>query len=313
MRFLTALVIGVSVSACGGEPANGAPPMVPAGQTVELTEHVYVIPDNRVSLVPNVGIVVGDESVLVIDTGMGPANAETVLAEVRKITALPIRYLVSTHFHPEHYFGAQSFPEETIIVISSAQHRDLENKGEEYRAWFTDMFGDNVSHLLAPVEIVPPDVTFERKAEFDLGGLPVELHYFGHAAHTGGDTVIYLPEQKVMFAGGLTPNRFFAIFPDEDSSLNGWVASLDELEKFDVTHIVPGHGEVADANLVANVRDYLLELKEAALSLKAEGVALADAQEEIAPEFESKYEDWDEPMWIRNAIGIIYAEANSTR
>lgn len=309
MRLITALIIGLGVSACGGGDADGAPPMVVGGQTAKLTDGVYVIPDNRVALVPNVGIVVGEEGVLVIDTGMGPANAETVLAEVRKITQLPIRYLVSTHFHPEHYFGAQSFPEETIIVISTAQQRDLDMKGEAYRAWFVDMFADDVADLLAPVEIVPPDVTFETQAGFDLGGLPVELHYLGHAAHTGGDTIVYLPEQQVLFAGGLTPNRFFPIFPDADSSVDGWLASLEELEQFDVAHIVPGHGEVGDAGLVAGVKNYLLELKEGALELKADGVSLEDAQDALAPEFERDYEDWEEPMWIRNAIGIIYAEA----
>lgn len=309
VRVTAAIILGVAVSACGGGPANGAPPMVVGGQTIKLTGHVYVIADRRVSLVPNVGIVVGDKGVLVIDTGMGPANAEIVLAEVRKITDLPIQFLVSTHFHPEHYFGAQSFPEDTIIIVSTAERRDLDNKGEAYREWFVDMFADDVADLLAPVIIVPPDITFETRAEFDLGNFPVELYHFGYAAHTTGDTVVYLPGEKVLFAGGLTPNRFFPILPDEDSSVDGWLASLDELATFDITHLVPGHGEVGDRDLIANVRNYLIELKDAALALKADGVTLADAQAKLAPVFESEHPDWGEPFWINNAIAEIYAEA----
>ena len=87
-----------------------AGPMVQPGTTEQVSEQVYVIPDGRVGLVPNVGIIIGSEAVLVVDTGMGPSNAERVLAEVRKLTQLPIRYLAITHFHPEHGMGAQSFP-----------------------------------------------------------------------------------------------------------------------------------------------------------------------------------------------------------
>ena len=284
--------------------------MVVGGQTVEIAAHVYVIPDRRVPLVPNVGIVVGATAVLVIDTGMGPANAKIVLDEVRKITDLPIRYLVCTHFHPEHNFGAQSFPEDTIIIYSTAEYRDLKNKGEAYREWFVDMFADDVSGLLAPVKLIPPDVTFETKAEFDLGDLPVELHYLGYAAHTGGDTVIYLPDQKVLFAGGLTPNGFFPIFPDGDSSTAGWIASLNQLETFDVAYIVPGHGDVAGPGLIDTVRNYLEELTHAALMLKSDGVPLSDAQAELAPRFEREF-GWDDPFWINNAVEIIYTEADS--
>ena len=248
---------------------------------------------------------------LVVDTGMGPVNADIVLDEVRKITDLPIKYLVCTHFHPEHNFGAQSFPEKTIIVYSSAQHRDLRKKGEAYRKWFADMFGDEVAVLLAPVKITPPDVTFERKAELDLGNLPVELHHFGYAAHTGGDTVVYLPDQKVIFSGGLTPNRFFPIFPDEDASTAGWIASLEQLEKFDAVHVVPGHGDVGDPDLIASVKTYLVQLSDASLTLKSAGVSLAEAQAQLSPRFEREYGEWDDPNWINNAIEIIYAEADS--
>ena len=283
--------------------------MVPAGKTIQIADGVYVIPDQRISLVPNVGIIVGAAGVLVVDTGMGPANAEIVLSEVRKITDKPIRYLVSTHFHPEHIFGAQAFPDDTVIIYATAQYEDLKNKGAMYRDWFIDMFGDDVRALLEPVELIPPDVTFERKAIIELGDRMVELHFLGYPAHTGGDTVIYLPDTKIIFTGGLTPNRFFPIMPDADSSGNGWITSLDRLQQFDIETVVPGHGEIADRQLIAQVKEYLTSLRARVEELMVSDQSLEQIQAALKPEFEAKYPDWDEADWITFAVERFYTES----
>lgn len=306
----------VSVFILGGFAsvvAGAAPPMLVRGATIEVADQVYVIPDQRVSLVPNVGIIVGSESVMVVDSGMGPANAEIVREEVRRLSDLPIRYFVSTHFHPEHYFGAQSFPKETVILSSIRQHRDLREKGESYIELFLELFGEDVRELLEPVRLMSPDITFAREARIDLGEFPVELHHFGRAAHTRGDTVVYLPERRLVFAGGLTPNRFFPIFADADSSVTGWLESLDRLEQLGFDRIVPGHGEVADKSLIATVREYLRQVHEGAARLKAEGVTLTDAQTELSARFQAQYDDWDEANWIAAAVEIVYAEADAAR
>lgn len=288
---------------------NAAPPMISAGKTIQAADGVYVIPDGGVPLVPNVGIVVGEESVLVVDTGMGPANAEIVLAEVRKISDLPIRYLVTTHFHPEHNYGAQSFPDETILIYSIAQHEDLQRKGETYRNWFIEMFGDDVRKLLEPVELVPPDVTFLRQARLDLGNLPVQLLYFGHAAHTGGDTVIFLPGKKLAFVGGLAPGGLFPILADEDSSVRGWLATLNLLSELGAEIIVPDHGEIGDTGLIEEVEDYFTAIQSQALELRSQRVELASAQEALSAKFAERYPNWGEPHWIANAVERVYAEA----
>jgi glyoxylase-like metal-dependent hydrolase (beta-lactamase superfamily II) len=219
---------------------------------------------------------------------------------------------VSTHFHPEHNFGAQAFPPESLLIYSIAQHRDLRNKGERYREWFVEMFGDDVRAYLEPVELVPPDVTFERLAAFDLGDLPVELHHFGSAAHTGGDTVVFLPQQKIAFVGGLVPNGFFPIFPDEDSSVAGWIASLDSLEQLGAETIVPGHGPVGKAALIDTVREYLVSVQSRASELYSDGTPLASAQDMLFDEFTQEYPDWEEAHWVRSAVERAYAEAART-
>ena len=310
-RCLCAVVMRVCASllVLWASTAGAAAPMVAAGKTVQIAERVYVIPDQRVSLVPNVGIIVGAYGVLVVDTGMGPANAEIVLAEVRKITDKPIRYLVSTHFHPEHNFGAQAFPDDTVLIYATAQHEDLKNKGAMYLNWFIDMFGDDVRALLEPVELVPPDVTFERKAEINLGDVSIELHHLGEPAHTGGDTVIYLPDAKIVFTGGLTPNRFFPIMPDADSSGAGWIASLERLQQFDIETVVPGHGEIADRLLIAQVKDYLTSLRDRVEELKSADQSMEQIQAALKPEFEAKYPDWEETDWIMFAVERFYSES----
>lgn len=286
-------------------------PMLPVGKTLQITDHVYVIPDERVRLVPNVGIIVGDNGVLVVDTGMGPANAEIVLGEVRKITNKPIRYLVSTHFHPEHIFGAQAFPEETVIIYASSQYDDLKLKGRKYLDWFIEMFGDDVRDLLKPVNIIPPDITFERKAKIDLGNMPIELLHYGKPAHTTGDTLVYLPKAKVLFIGGLAPNRFFPIMPDPDSSGNGWIKSLDEIEQLDVDFVVPGHGEIGDRQLIRNVKNYLIDIRSRVLQLKAENKSIEQIQKILLPEFAAKYPDWEDSYWINNTVENFYLESKN--
>lgn len=290
-------------------PALAVPPMVPAGKTVAIGDRVYMIPDGGVPLVPNVGVVIGDDGVLVVDTGMGPANAKTVLAEVRELTSLPIRYLVTTHFHPEHNYGAQAFPDDAILVYAMAQHRDLRKKGEAYRTWFIEMFGEDVRELLEPVELREPDVTFMTRAELNLGGLRAELHYFGQPAHTGGDTIVYLPKQKIAFVGDLVPNGSFPILPDADSSIRGWIETLDFLAALGAQTIVPSHGPLGQPELIRPVREYLEAIVARSGELQAEGVPLATAQDRLFEEFTRRYPGWGEPNWIRNAVERAYAEA----
>jgi glyoxylase-like metal-dependent hydrolase (beta-lactamase superfamily II) len=290
------------------QPIPAAVPMLPVGKTIQIAERVFVIPDQRVPLVPNVGIIVGDDGVLVVDTGMGPANAAIVLDEVRKITDKPVRYLVSTHFHPEHNFGAQAFPEETVIIYATAQHQDLINKGRRYLDWFVEMFGDDVRGLLEPVELIAPDITFASKAEINLGGLRVELLHFGKPAHTNGDTLVYLPAAKILFAGGLVPVRFFPILPDADSSGRGWIESLEAMEQLEIDTVVPGHGEPSDRRQIQAVRAYLSSLESRVAQLRAENQSLEQIQAALAPEFEAKYPDWEDSYWIKSAVQIFYAE-----
>src|SRR5205823_14413961 len=98
-----------------------APPYVQSGKTMKVTEHVWVIPDGRVNLVPNIGIVQGRKAVLVVDSGMGPQNGKVTLAEVRKLNPNAPLYLTTTHFHHGHVSGSHAFTKSGVLLRQAVQ------------------------------------------------------------------------------------------------------------------------------------------------------------------------------------------------
>jgi glyoxylase-like metal-dependent hydrolase (beta-lactamase superfamily II) len=282
------------------------PPLVPEGATEEVGERVYVIPDQRIEFVPNAGIVVGDRATLVIDTAMGPRNGERILKEARRLGGDRKLLLTTTHFHPEHAFGAQSFGGATY-VCNSAQAEEMAAKGPEYIEMFS-AFGPGLADLLADVELVAPDIAYAgERADLDLGGIRAQLIAIGRA-HTLGDQVVFLPEQRILFAGDLVEDRFLPIFPDADASGARWLAALDRLDALTPRVVVGGHGSVRGPELIAALRDYLVTVRDRVSALDAEGRALAAIEEALEAELSERHAGWDNQMWIKSAVDSFHAE-----
>ena len=138
-------VIRVAAFACAGASHRcGGPGRPPAqqwhvplqkeGATVKLSEHVYLIPDFKVGMVPNVGIIVGQRATLVVDPGMGMQNGQVVLREVQKVSKGSEIYIVNTHFHPEHTTGEVAFPPSAKVLRAAAQQQDVEEMGMKWVA-----------------------------------------------------------------------------------------------------------------------------------------------------------------------------------
>jgi len=285
--------------------AQVKPPLVAAGHTKQIAEDVYVIPDQRINVIPNIGIIVGRDGVLVVDTGMGPRNAETVLGEVRKITSKPVAYLTITHFHPEHGMGAQAFPASTIVIYPTAQKTELLEKGPAMMKQFSGV-SPEIADLLKPVRLRMPNVTFSEQAEVDLGNFSVQLLHW-NAAHTRGDNFVFLPKQRIVFGGDVVINRFFPIMADSDSSGANWIETLDHLQNLKPAIVVPGHGEVGDVGLITAMRDYFVLVRDRVRDMKSQGSTLADVESKVGPEVRAKYKDWENPEWIKNAIDDFYS------
>lgn len=286
--------------------AKAQAPIVQEGGVTPVAQNVHIIPDGRVNLVPNIGIVIGERGILVVDTGMGPANAERVLRAVRKVSDKKILFLTVTHFHPEHGMGAQAFPAETTIIYPKAQKEELDEKSQAIIQMFKG-FSPEIAALLKDVRIVSPQVVFQHEAELELGNLPVQLLHVG-PAHTRGDEVVFLPVQKILICGDLVVNRFFPIMPDSDSNGSHWIEVLDRLVKLSPAIVVPGHGAVGDARLIAATKEYLLYVRGRVRELRGKGKTLAEAESVLDPEVRSRYKDWDNPEWIKRAIDNFYDE-----
>src|SRR6202790_2229262 len=114
-----------------GHNQTQPPPLVQANKTMKVSDHVYAIPDGRVNLVPNIGIIVGTRATLVVDAGMGPRNGQTVLRELAKVNKNTDLYFTTTHFHPEHVTGVQAFPANTRIIRPEVQQEEVDRKQPE--------------------------------------------------------------------------------------------------------------------------------------------------------------------------------------
>ena len=310
-------VLWASATAIAHEPQETAPlghnqtqptPLVQENKTVRVSEHVYAIPDGRVNLVPNIGIVVGTRATLVVDAGMGSRNGQVVLRELTKVSKNTQLYLTTTHFHPEHVTGAQAFPASTIVIRPEVQQEEVDRKQPEFIRNFSRRTPE-IRALLQDVKPRAPDIVFDREVKLDLGGVTARLFWLG-PAHTRGDSFIFIEEDGVLFTGDAVVNRFFPIFPDADASGKNWLAILNQLAALQPRKIVPGHGEVGDAALVDTERIFLKEVQSRVVELKAQGKTSEEAAQLLSVEFRAKYSDWDNPGWISDAVRRFYAESN---
>jgi glyoxylase-like metal-dependent hydrolase (beta-lactamase superfamily II) len=279
-------------------------PAVPDVQPQQIADGVYVIPDQRIDLVPNVGYVVGENAVLVVDTGMGVANAKRVLERARELADGKPLFLTLTHFHPEHGFGAQVFRDAATIVYNESQREELKAKFGEFVEMFSG-FSPEIAEILSDVELTEPHETYAERHRLNLGGVVVELESVG-PAHTRGDQLVWLPEQQVLFAGDLVENRFFPILPDADAHGSEWIDLLERMERMEPATVVPGHGAVGDVGLVREVREYLEWIRALVRENREKD---ADAlKAELEPKVLERYSDWDNPIWIGFAIESFRGE-----
>lgn len=283
------------------------PPYVQTSKTVRVTEHIWVIPDGRVALVPNIGIVVGNKATLVIDAGLGIRNGQATLEEARKVSRNAITYLASTHFHPEHTTGFQVFPAQNQLVRAAVQQQEVVASIQEYIDLFRKMSPVH-AELLKGVRPRLPDITFERDVEVDLGGITARLFTLG-PAHTLGDTFVLIKEEGVLFCGDVVTNRFYPIFPDMKSDGNNWISVTAQLAAMNPRIVIPGHGEVGDGLLITRESTLLRDLRTRTARLKREGKTVEAAVQLLIVEMRAAYPQWEAPDYLANGIRRFYADA----
>jgi glyoxylase-like metal-dependent hydrolase (beta-lactamase superfamily II) len=278
------------------------PPIIDVSGMREIASGVYVIPDRRVPLVPNIGVVLGDEAALVIDAGMGPQNGAAVFEAAKRVAGGRRLVLTVTHFHPEHGFGAQAFKGKAHIFYNAAQRDELAGKGEGYLNMFRGL-GPGVAAALEGTTLVMPDDTYAGSSTtLDLGGRSVELRTWG-LAHTRGDQVAWLPAERILFTGDLAEERIFPIFPwfpPDDADLDGacWAAILGELEGWQPGIVVPGHGDVGGVEILVAVRTYMLDLSQRVAKRRKADESADEIVASLGPVIRAEHPDWSSPEWI---------------
>ncbi|HMO46490.1 MAG TPA: MBL fold metallo-hydrolase [Rubrivivax sp.] len=202
----------------------------------KLSEHAYAYTAEGD---PNTGIVVGDDAVMVIDTQATPAMAQDVIRRIREVTDKPIKYVVLSHYHAVRVLGASAYQPEHVIASEDTLSL-IKERGEQDKASEIGRF----PRLFRNVETVPagltwPTLTFAGRMTLWLGKLEVQLIQLGRG-HTKGDTVVWLPQDKVLFSGDLV--EFDATPYAGDAYFQDWPQTLDNIAALQPQALVPGRG-----------------------------------------------------------------------
>jgi glyoxylase-like metal-dependent hydrolase (beta-lactamase superfamily II) len=300
--LLRAILAAVLVAA---QPPS-TDPLIRDSAISKVSDHVHVISDLNVGLVPNVGIIVGAKATLVVDTGLGPRNGETVRRVANGLSTNGDVYVVSTHFHPEHALGESAFPSSAKIIRATAQQKDIDEFGLTLAKTFASR-SPLVAELLENAQFRKADLFFDREYTLDLGGVRVRMLSLG-PTHTRGDTIVWVEGDRILFAGDVVMNRTFVACASPYSSVKAWLADFDQLEPLRPVKIVPSHGPVGDASLIAEQRTMIKAIQSRAIELKRQGRSADETATAVQAEFQANYPGWAAPARVGILARTAYAE-----
>ncbi len=281
-------------------------PLLKEGSTVKVSEHVWVIPDGGVPVVPNVGIIVGSRATLIVDTGLGIRNGEIVMHEVAKVSKNTEIYVATTHFHAEHSTGGTAFPAGYKFIRPQAQQKDIEEFGATFFKNFESRSAD-MAALMKGSTYPRADILFDNDYALDLGGVSVKLTWLG-PTHTRGDTAIFVEGENVLFSGDLAMKQLFPAFSSPYGDAGVWLKSLDKLEAMRPKVVVGSHGPIGDAAVIGAYRSVLTTIGARSKELKAQGKSVDEASKLLTDEFAAKYPDWVAPIRVPAAVAVYYKQ-----
>jgi glyoxylase-like metal-dependent hydrolase (beta-lactamase superfamily II) len=307
MRAPIRAIAGVLLCAAAATAQRVPDPLVKEGATVKVAPHTYVIPDDNVPLVPNVGIVVGSRGTLAIDPGLGRRNGEAVLREVAKVSHNGDLYIASTHFHAEHTTGAIAFPPTAKYINPKVQEQEFAEQGAQQIEQFSRR-SPATAALLKGATLRKTDISFERDYSLDLGGVRVRFAVVG-PAHTRGDTAIFVEGDDVLFAGDVVMNQSF-LAAGADASMKGWLAAFDLFESMHPKVVVPSHGPYGDGSIIAANRAVMLAVQARTRELKAQGRSIDEAAQTVQKEIQAQHPSWRRGNGLANAARAAYRDLN---
>ncbi|OPY01887.1 MAG: Beta-lactamase precursor [Syntrophorhabdus sp. PtaB.Bin047] len=241
-----------------------------ADKLTRIAENVYAYVDTKDaspknSFGANTGIIIGREGIVVVDTLVSAREAKRFIKDIRSVSKKPIRYVINTHHHLDHAFGNSEFVKLGAAVVAQENDRkEMERSAAEtlknikgYGLTPQDMKGTKPAY---------PTVTYSERMTIDIGGEPFQLIHARHC-HTGGDTLVYLRDKKVLFAGDILFTDYHPFIAE--GNIEEWVRQLDEIASMDVEKIIPGHGPVSGEKDVEAMKEYIIAFDRMAKELAA--------------------------------------------
>jgi quinoprotein relay system zinc metallohydrolase 2 len=231
--FPSCACLAVGFVCAGSGAAHAAAQQVAPGVFVRMGVTADATAANQ-DAIANTGFIVGDNAVAVIDPGGSLADGNALRADVRAQTALPVRYVIITHVHPDHSFGAAAFlPDHPVFVGHAKLPGALAARGDYYR----DRLVEVVGAASAGQPVIPTRLVAATD-HIDLGGRVLDLQAYP-PAHTDNDLTVMDTKTSTLWAGDLV---FVGRVPSLDGDLKGWIAALHTLQSVHASRVVPGHG-----------------------------------------------------------------------
>jgi glyoxylase-like metal-dependent hydrolase (beta-lactamase superfamily II) len=285
-----------------------APDQGPRFTIRQVAPGVYAALDRDARAGANAGFVIGDDGVVIVDSFQFPEAAESLLVEIRKLTPLPVRYVINTHYHIDHVAGNGVFKRAGGLLV--AQRNTAAWINTENLKFFT---ADQTKERALVAAFPLPDLLVDQTLTIRLGGRRLELRAL--PGHTGGDLVVAVPDAKVLFCGDLFWRR---VAPSLiDATVSKWIESLEELQhRPDAAAYtyVPGQGDLATLTEVGEFEHYLEDLTatvRTAMGLRTKG---GDLLATALPPLKAKYQSW--VFFERHApqeISLMAAELSGTK
>ena len=242
---------------------------------------------------PNSGVIIGDESVMIVEAQATPRLAKKVIEQVRKVTDKPISHVVLTHYHAVRVLGASAYGADQIIMGEAARGMVMERGQEDWDSEF-----QRFPRLFEGYESIPgltfPTTTFNDRMTVHLGKRRVDLMHLGRA-HTAGDIVIHVPDENVMFTGDIVEDHSACYCGD--GHFADWGTTLDAIKAYDVNSIAPGRGgaligKEAVNRAIESTRDFVNSTYAPAARVAAQGGTLKQAWDAVRAECDPKFKDY---------------------
>jgi cyclase len=304
-------------------------------ELIRLGDRVYVeVAGPDAEAVSNSGVLILDHAVLVFDTHFTPEAGQSLLSGIRSLTSKPVRYVINSHFHPDHTHGNQVFGDAQLISstsgrrnileadlpslnrtieVTKAQVRDLRRgSAKEAKSLDARHYGDQIrsrQHYLddlSRLRILAPCVTVDDSLTIQDGSWEVRILFLGEG-HTDGDVVLVFPSAKVAFLGDLFFNE--AIPNVQDANILKWMTTLQNVLKLDADIFVPGHGPVGDRKAVEGFLRYFEELKALVVPLVKRGDSMEQAIRDV--QMPVKYSNYRFQNFFPVNVQKMYAEVKA--